>query len=114
MEAKDPKIKRVRALCHLRNNEPEHAIEHANLALKLYDMSSFNHLIIAIAEATLGHSDNARRAYEIAVEDWPEDLREPGAFRATADAGVLWLDAADELLKLRTEAEKLLTPNGPQ
>jgi serine/threonine protein kinase/Flp pilus assembly protein TadD len=114
MEAKDPKVKRVRALCHLRNNEPEHAIEHANLALKLYDMSSFNHLIIAIAEATLGHPDNARRAYEIAVEDWPEDLREPGAFRATADAGVLWLDAADELLQLRAEAEKLLTPTGPQ
>jgi tetratricopeptide (TPR) repeat protein len=109
----NPEAKRVRALAHLRNDQFEQAIEHAKLAIELDDMPVINHLIIAVAQAGRGNAAAARERLTMAADAWPEDLREPGKFRATASTGELWIDSADELLALRKEAETILGHGSP-
>ncbi|UCC31354.1 MAG: protein kinase, partial [Phycisphaerales bacterium] len=55
-EFKNARAKRIRALAHLLNEEPENAIEHAGLAMELHDEPTVNYLIAAVAEAKLGHA----------------------------------------------------------
>ncbi|MCH7925681.1 MAG: protein kinase [Planctomycetes bacterium] len=100
--------KRIRALAHLRFHQFNHAITQANLAMQLGDMRTINHLIIAIAEANLNHPTEARDNVVAAEATWPDDLRDPGAYRATAKSGELWFDTHDELHRLRKEAVELL------
>ena len=101
---KDPKAKRVRALAHLRNDEPAKASEHANKAIELGDEPTVNRLILAIAHATLGHRDEARQHLTDANESWPPELRNTDSVIVTADKGVLWFDTNAELTQLRDEA----------
>ena len=100
--------KRIRALAHLRFHQFDHAITQASLAMQLGDMRTINHLIIAIAEAKLNHPTKARDSMVAADATWPDDLRDPGAYQASAKSGELWFDSAAELLGLRKEAVELL------
>ena len=111
---KSSKAKRIRALAHLRNDKFAGAIEHAEAALELNDMETINHLIIAIAEATRGFREVARRHLDTALAAWPEELRDPGSYVASlGSGGDLWIDSADELIRLRDEANALLTKQTP-
>ena len=101
---RDPRAKRVRALAHLRNDEPAKASEHANKAIELGDEPTVNRLILAIAHATLGHRDEARQHLTEANESWPAALRDAKSVIVTADKGVLWFDTNAELTQLRDEA----------
>ncbi|MCH8148441.1 MAG: tetratricopeptide repeat protein [Planctomycetes bacterium] len=105
--------KRIRALAHLRFHQFNHAITQAELAMQLSDMRTINHLIIAIAEANLNHPTKARDSVVRAVETWPDDLRDPGAYRATAESGELWFDTHDELEALHREAESAISAMTP-
>ncbi|UCC30359.1 MAG: protein kinase [Phycisphaerales bacterium] len=105
---KDPRAKRILALAHLRNSDVEHAIKHARLALNLGDMPAINHLVIAIAEAMRKNPISAREHLATADAEWPEGLRQPGDFVATAGTGDLWIESADELLRLRDQTAALI------
>ena len=107
---KDPKVKRVRALALLRNDDWDQAAAHARQAIDLNDdLVTTDYLIVAIAEARLDHMDDAQEAYQKAIAAWPEDLKEPGAIRVTAPEGILWIETADQLNRLRDEAGTLLS-----
>lgn len=100
----DPKAKRVLALACLRSDEPAEAIEHANAAINLDDEPTVNHLILAIAHATLGHRQEAGQHLKAANASWPAKLRDADSFIVTADKGVLWFDTNAELTQLRNKA----------
>ncbi len=106
----DPRINRILALAHLRNENHDAAIEHAYDALTLGDFPAFNHLIIAIASAQKGDLVSARNRIKQAEKNWPKDLTD-AKFRVTAPAGVLWFDSAGQLEALRAKAGNLL-PEG--
>ena len=72
------------------------------------ELPAADYLIIAIAEAELGHLDLARIAYGQALDAWPDELRDEGSYIVTADAGILWFESADELMRLREQAKTLL------
>lgn len=108
----DPRIKRVRALAHLRNGEFQQAIQYARRAIALKDMAAINHLIIAITEAHRGRMVNAREHFDAAVEQWPSDLEAAGTI-ATAPGGLLWFETAEEFNRLRAEAEQALAALAP-
>lgn len=113
-DEKDAKAKRVRATAHLRNAQFEHAVKHAVKALELKDMPTINHLIIAVAEANRGNVTSAREHLGAAKAAWPEALLKPNGFSVAVGTGDLWIDSADELYRLRAEAEKLLEAAAPQ
>jgi len=100
----DPKAKRVLALAHLQNKEFNDAIMEARSAIELNDAPTVNYLIIAVAEATRGKPSAAKEALTAAGSDWPKELREPGGFTASAETGELWIESADDLIRLRDEA----------
>ena len=102
------KIKRISALAFLRNDEFSSAITQAQQAIDLNDMATVNYLIIAVAKARLGDLDDARTAYDRADALWPENLKSPDGFVASAHRGILWFDTTEELLGLRREAEELV------
>jgi tetratricopeptide (TPR) repeat protein len=104
-KSRDPKAKRVLALAHLRNNDFDDAVSEARAAIELKDAPTANHLIIAIAEAKLGQVRAAKDSLAAAESAWPEKLRQSGGFSASAETGELWIESADDLLKLREEAE---------
>ncbi len=108
-----PRGKRTLALAHLRNGQFDDTVKQANLALKLGDLATINHLILAIAEAKRANPIGARDQLVAAEEGWPADLRNPGEFRATPGAGDLWFDSADELIQLRQEAEAAIASASP-
>lgn len=105
---KDAKIKRILALAHLREGQYEMAVKEAAAAIELNDMKTINYLIMAIADAKLDSLSSARRYHDSAREHWPEELREKGAFVATAPAGILWFESDDQLRSLQREAADLL------
>jgi serine/threonine protein kinase len=107
-----PKAKRMRALAHLRGGELDQAIEQAYIALKLEDMSTINHLVLAIAKARKHNPIIARDHLTAALSTWPEALKE-GEFVATYDEGILWFESAAELGQLRDEAQTLLGTDAP-
>lgn len=108
-EARDTKVKRVRAQAYLRSEQFEKAATYARAAIDLRDeLPAADYLIIAIAEAELGHLGLARIAYRQALDSWPAELRNEGSYTVTADAGILWFESADELMRLREQAETLL------
>jgi len=110
---RDGRAKRIRALAHLRSGQYEHAIKHAQLAMDLGDLKVANYLTMAVAEANLGNAQAARDRLAAAAATWPEDLQESGEFRATPGAGDLWFDSADELIRLREEAETAIAAASP-
>ena len=110
---KSPRAKRVRALAHLRNEQLREAIRNAEEAIALEDMPTVNHLIIAIARARIGNRTGAQESLDSAESGWPADLREPGAYDATLGSGDLWIDTADELIRLREEANAVLAAPAP-
>jgi serine/threonine protein kinase len=99
---------RILASAFLANGYYRDASKHARQAIDAGDMPTVNNLIIAISEANLGHLDQARRALAHAGNSWPEGLEQKGHYRAKAPEGILWFDAADELLHMRLEAETLI------
>ncbi|MEK6677301.1 MAG: serine/threonine-protein kinase [Planctomycetota bacterium] len=104
----DPQAKRIRALAHLRNRQPELAIEHARRAMALGDLPTANHLIVAHAQASIGDKLKAKEELSLAWSTWPATLKEPGSYHVTADKADLWFESATELHELRSEAEKLV------
>ena len=102
------RTKRVYALAKLRSGRASEAASCAMQALEAGDLVTINYLIVAIAEAKQDRLAQARNAVERCLQAWPDDLREAGAYRASAPEGVLWFDTADELLRLREEAETLI------
>jgi tetratricopeptide (TPR) repeat protein len=104
-KSRDPKAKRVLAIAHLRNNEFEDAVTEARAAIALKDMPTVNYLVIAVAEAKHGQVTAARKALMEAEAAWPKELREPGGFNASAEAGDLWIESADGLIQLKDEAD---------
>jgi len=107
-EPSDGRAKRICALAHLRCNENEEAIKYAQQAMDLNDMPCFNRLVIAVAHSKLGNRVDAADFLKAAANVWPEELKKPGAFLATADRGELWFDSEEEMRSLREEAENLL------
>lgn len=101
----DPRAKRVLALAHLRNNEFEDAVTGARAAIALKDMPTVNHLVIAVAEAKRGQVASAKEALAAAEASWPKELRETGGFIASSETGDLWIESADDLIRLKDEAE---------
>ena len=73
-------------------------------------MPAINHLIITIAESKLGNADAAASSFELAVEQWPEDLRHRGDYIVDAPEGVLWFETYEQLTRLRDEARQLQRP----
>ncbi len=112
---RDPKSKRIRAMTQLHDQSPDKAVESATAAIQRGDMATINHLIIAIACAQKGETEKARLSLKLAEESWPDELRKPDGFIATADRGELWFESAKELFALRDEAAALLdaVPNDP-
>ncbi|MBI1827664.1 MAG: protein kinase [Planctomycetes bacterium] len=110
---KEPLAKRMLALAYLRGSDFARAVENARAAIALGDMATVNHLIIAIAVAKSGDMAQASKELEDAGRSWPENMKEKGQFLTTAGKGILWFDSADELLGLRNEVARNLTP-GPQ
>lgn len=104
----EPKAKRLRAIAFLRLGDNGQAVTAARSAIDLKDDSPANELVLAIAYARTDDRGSARHALERAVNGWPAWLSGTGTFRVTDDKGVLWFDAGDELLALRSEAEELL------
>jgi tetratricopeptide (TPR) repeat protein len=103
------RAKRILALAYLRNDRFDQAVEYARQALDAGDLPTINQLVLAIAHAKLGNREAAQQALNRAIWEWPDALREPGQYRATAPDGILWFDTADELIALRDEAQTLLT-----
>ena len=101
------RAKRVRALAHLRNNQFDYAIEHADLALELGDMPARNHLTKAIALARLGRIKEANHQLVTADVTWPAELKDSEVL-VTDNNGILWFDSAAELNQLREEAKALI------
>lgn len=99
----DARAKRVLAIAHLRNNELSEAITEAQAALTLKDFATANWLVIAVGEAKRGQSNAAKNALAAADAAWPEPLRGPGGFSASAEAGELWIESTEYLLPLRAE-----------
>lgn len=99
--SRDAKAKRVLAMANLANGKMTQAAEAAQAAIDLGDLATVNHLIRA---AALRESDPAQAdaASQLAEESWPAELRTPGAFAASADTGDLWIESADELLRLKS------------
>lgn len=107
------RAKRTLAEARLRNGEFADAAQCARQAIVAGGFYSVNQFIIAIAEARQGHLVEARHAYQQAIENWPDDLKNPGDYRPTAPEGVLWFETADELLAWRAEAGGLLPAASP-
>jgi len=108
---KNPYIKRYLALACLRLKRFDEAAAKATEALSLSDMSTYDHLIIAVAEEHLGHAQAAQAALDSAIAAWPGDLQESGDYKPSAVRGFLWFELADELLSLRLEASNGGNPN---
>jgi len=99
--------KRILALAELRNDHLPEALEVANEAVAAGDIPSYPKLILAIALARLGDTDQAREHLDAALAAWPTDLEKSG-FNATADQGYLWIETIAELKGLRDEAKAVL------
>ncbi len=112
LDESDARIKRILAEAHLRRQHWPDAADNAGQALKLNNKAPNPHLILAIAEARLGHGDVAREHLEIATANWPVALQDAGMI-ATADRGILWFESIADLEQLRTEAEAALASNPP-
>ncbi len=104
----NPKAKRILALAHLRNGEYEDGLKEARAAITLDDMAAVNHLLIALAEAKRGNPALARDALAAAEATWPTEYRNPGQFTPYTKTAEVWIESADEMLRLRAEAEAAL------
>ncbi|MCH7813942.1 MAG: tetratricopeptide repeat protein [Planctomycetes bacterium] len=109
VEQAAPRVKRILAQAYLRSGKFAKAIANAQQAIELTDMPAINHLAIAAALAKLGQSEDAQAALDQADATWPGELRGTGSYIASANGGVLWFDTAEELDRLRTEAEAALS-----
>lgn len=101
--------KRILAMTYLARGKDKEAIVAARDALKYKDMVTINRLIIAIAEARMSRLDRAKSEYNLAIESWPEALKNAGEFKASAPKGFLWFDTADELFLYKSTADELLS-----
>jgi tetratricopeptide (TPR) repeat protein len=110
---KDAHAKRMRALTHLAKGEDAQAMEQAKAALELNDEPSILHLILAVAEARSGRTEKAREHLDQADQNWPLALRNPGAHTAHATTGDLWIESADDRLRLLEQAKAKLVLHQP-
>ncbi len=102
------RVKRIRALSHLRNGQWREAAESARRALDLKDLPTANLLILSIAHAKLENLEEARKVFESATTNWPAELAAEGSVLVTADKGILWFESHADLVLLRDEAQRLL------
>lgn len=100
----DPKAKRILAAAYLQTGDYDSAVAEAQQAVKLNDMEAVNRLLIAAAEAKRGRVSAAREALATAESSWPDGLRKPGEYTASAETGDLWIESADGLIQLKIEA----------
>ncbi len=107
-ERTDAKTKRLLAIAHLHQGHYKQAEQSARAALELGDVQAVAHLISAIAKAKLGEHARAQEHLAAALSTWPDDLQNRGDHRVTASAGILWFESADQLFRLRDEAQALL------
>lgn len=120
---RDARIKRVRAIAHLRNKQFAEAVRHAKKAIDLGDeMAVIDHFIIAIAKAKLANQSDittsdqttpdqlaaAKTALQDAMAASPDDLKEKDAYRPSAPRGELWFDSANEIIQLQQEANEAI------
>ena len=92
--------------------ELDQAIEQPDIALRLGEMRTIDHLISAVAHAKQHRPIIARNDLAAAMAAWPEALK-TNEFVATFDEGILWFESAVELRQLRDEAQALLGTNAP-
>ena len=105
---KNARAKRILAMAQLYSGDYQAAIATAGGAIVLDDMKTINHLIGALAYARLGNHIDAKKEHAHAVAHWPTELREAGAFIASAPRGILWFESADLLLELQRRIESIL------
>jgi len=106
-EFQDPLAKRMRALAHLARGELDAAVEQARLALDLKDEPTINNLVLALAAAKSGEIEDAKAKLDVAEKAWPAALQTPGGFVADASTGDLWIESADERLRLKEQVTLL-------
>ncbi len=105
------KALRVHALANLRNKRWRDAVESAGRAIEVGDARAMNNLIVATAQTSFGNPVEGAAALQDALRVWPEGLISAGAIEVStigSTSPVLWLDTADELFRLRSEAETAL------
>lgn len=100
----DPRVERIMAQVLLRNGDFDASIRHAQTALDLGDITAYNYLIAAIAEAKRGRLAEAESKLEAAREAWPQEIID-AEYMISTQRGMLWFDTADELMALWVEAE---------
>lgn len=108
-EERDPRVKIVRARAHLATGEWAQAEKHAQIALALGGSAAHANLILAVAAARRSEKDAASRHLAAAEAAWPAALREPGGSVATAKTDDLWIESADDLMRLASEAKAALS-----
>lgn len=101
------KVKRLRAVAHLANNQYEQAATHANAALSLGDVAAYDHFLMAKAYAGTGNLDAARQHLTLGEQQFPIEFSEK-PYVVTFDEGVLWFESAQELNRLRASAVSAL------
>jgi tetratricopeptide (TPR) repeat protein len=111
-KVRNAKAKRMLGLAYLRMDRSELAATSARQAIELGDMPTINHLVLAVALASQQERDAAREHLVEGMRLWPAELKQ-AAFAATSDEGTLWFESADELNRLRAEAEARIDGLGP-
>jgi len=100
----DPRLHRVRAQAELLNALYQQAIASAQRALDGGDLPAINHLTRAAAYAALGQQEDAAASLQAADSTWPAKLKDPAAYMATADKGILWIESASLWYAWRDQA----------
>lgn len=103
----DPRVERTAALALLRNGDFAESVDHAEKALALGDIVAFPHVIMAIANASLGEFEQARTHLGLAQEWWPAEISDAG-YVVSTERGMLWFDTEVQLRMLQKEAEQLI------
>ncbi len=110
----DERVKRILALAYLKNEDYDLAVDHAGAALAMSGGFRVEcRLIQAVAQARRSEKELAIQALQESLKHWPEGLKAPGDYLATAWEGELWFEEADPLLRLRAEVEAVLDGTAP-
>ncbi|MHC5110465.1 MAG: protein kinase domain-containing protein [Planctomycetota bacterium] len=104
-------VKRIRAQAHLQVKDYDNTLRYAREAIDLGDDKTINLMLIAIAQAKTGETDQAQLSLDDAMKNWPKPLSRRGAFVVTATSDWLWYDTARELYALRRQAESAIAGN---
>jgi tetratricopeptide (TPR) repeat protein len=104
----DPIIKRLTALAYLHLGRLDQASLHADRALAAGDLPSYGLMVKvrkALAERDVG---DAETDFDKANSCWPDHLRDPGSIEVVKAGTYLWIEEADDFLRLRKEIASIL------